>query len=249
MRVLDRIAHISAWRGRGTGGKAVLCLGLMGVAMAGPEPFGAPLVLLAAVPLALVSARVPAAVFFGVLATPAGFLATGLPVLAVSVDWNDGLVFAWSADGAWMALMLSVRSLAAVSALALLALTTPPSRLVGVLRRLGLPAVVADLALLTYRLLFVIGDAAATGAQAQSFRLGYRGWPRTFSSLTLLTAGLLSRTLARARRMETGLAARGYAGALPVLATGPRTGRSEWIVALGLPPVLAVAGWGLAWMR
>ncbi len=249
MRALDRIAHSSAWRTRGTGGKAVLCLGLMGAAMAGPEPFSAPLVLLAAAVLALLSARVPAVVFFGVLAAPAGFLATGLPVLAVSVDWADGPVLAWSAEGAWRAAALAVRSLAAVSALALLALTTPPSRLVGLLRRLGLPAVVADMALLTYRLLFVVGDAAATGARAQAFRLGYRGWRRTLHSLSLLTVGLLSRTLDRARRMEIGLAARGYAGALPVLPAGPQTGMGEWIVAVGLPTVLVLAGWGLAWGR
>ncbi|MBF0108082.1 MAG: cobalt ECF transporter T component CbiQ [Magnetococcales bacterium] len=247
MRVFDAIAHSSDWRDRGDGGKATLCLGLILAAIGGPEPYTAPLALGSAALLALGSARVPPAAFLGVLMTSAGFLATGLPVLAVTVSWNGGPVLSWSSDATLTALKLGMRSLAAVSAMALLILTTPPGRLIGLLPRTGLSGVVADLAMLVYRLLFLVGDTAATGYRAQSFRLGYHGWRRSMRSLSLLISGLLTIALTRARRMETGLAARGYRGSLPVLPGRPRTSMSEWIMALGLPSLLMLAGWGLKW--
>ncbi|MBF0138094.1 MAG: cobalt ECF transporter T component CbiQ [Magnetococcales bacterium] len=235
MRVLDRIAHNNAWSSRGTGGKAALCLGLMATALLGSPPFAALLVLLTTAILARMSARVPAAVFLGMLLIPASFLVTTLPMLAISVSWQEGLLLTWSATGARNAVLLGLRSLATLAAMLLLALTTPPMRLLTLGKKLGVSSVFIDLAMLTYRLLFVLGEMAATGFQSQSFRLGYQGWRRSLRSLALLVAGLLGRTLHQARRMETGLAARGYAGNLPVLSSAPQTLPGEWLWAVALP--------------
>ncbi|MBF0425850.1 MAG: cobalt ECF transporter T component CbiQ, partial [Magnetococcales bacterium] len=217
MRILDQVAHDNAWSRRGSGGKVALCLGLLAVALGGPAPSSALLVLLAVVLLACVAARIPIKLFLGLLAVPGGFLAAGLPALALSIDWRAGIDLTWSEAGAHTALLLGLRSLAALSAMLLLALTTPPLRLLEPARRLGVPPVLLDLALLTYRLTFLLSEVALAAMRSQSFRLGYWGWRRSLRSLALLVAGLLGRTLERAKRLETGLTARGYTGEFPVL--------------------------------
>ncbi|MBF0177519.1 MAG: cobalt ECF transporter T component CbiQ [Magnetococcales bacterium] len=235
MHVLDQIAHENAWSRRGTGGKVFLTFGLMGTALGGSPPFAAILVLVATLLLARLSALVPMRIFLGVLAVPLGFLATGLPVLALSVGWQGGPVLLWSAAGATDAMLLGVRSLATLSAMLLLSMTTPPMRLISLGQRVGLSPVFVDLAMLTYRLLFVLSDVALSGFRSQSFRLGYQGWRTSLRSLSLLVAGLLGRTMHQAQRLETGLAARGHTGALPVLTSLPKTRPLEWIGAVTLP--------------
>lgn len=253
MHALDRAAHLSAWKDRGTGGKLALSLGLMLAAMAGAPPLAPLAVFGAAVGLALLSARVPAVALAGALLPPAGFLLASLPALALTLDWHGGLALGWAPGGLAAALVPVGRSLAAVAALALLTLTTPASRLIGLLRGLGLPAAVADVALLTYRLLFLLGDSVISATRAQAFRLGYAGgWRRSLRSLSLLAAGLLGRAMNAARRLDVGLAARCYGDGpgdgLAVLAPGRRTRPGEWALAAGLPALILVGGWGGRWM-
>ncbi len=104
-----------------------------------------------------------------------------------------------------------------MSCLVGLSLTTPASELIPWLRRVGVPQAVLEIALLMYRLLFILAARAMAGRQAQEARLGYMSFGRSVRSLGLLTAALLSRSLARARRLEIGLAARGFQGELKVL--------------------------------
>ncbi|MBF0144287.1 MAG: cobalt ECF transporter T component CbiQ [Magnetococcales bacterium] len=245
MPVLDRIAFESAWKGRGTGGKALLGFGLLGAAAFGPAPLTAPLVLATTLALALFSARLPARLYLRLLAIPLGFLLTSLPVFLLSVGWDHGPTVTLNETGWRQALPPTLRSLAAVAALLLLTLTTPVSRLLVLGHRLGLPTTVTDLALLTHRLLFVIADMAVTGARSQAFRLGYRGWRRSLRSVSLLAAGLLGRSLDRSRRLETGLAARGFRGELPILVQIPATTPGEWTTAVAIPLALLLLAWSV----
>jgi len=86
------------------------------------------------------------------------------------------------------------------------------------LRRLGVSAEVAEVALLIYRLLFLFTDTARAMSAAQAARLGGVGVRRRLRSLGMLLANLLPRAFARARRMEVGLLARGWHGEMRVLA-------------------------------
>ena len=72
--------------------------------------------------------------------------------------------------------------------------------------------------MLIYRFLFVLADTFAGMQAAQEARLGHVGWRRRIRSSGVLAANLLPRAMDRARRLETGLAARGWSGgALRVL--------------------------------
>ena len=98
-----------------------------------------------------------------------------------------------------------------------LALTTPAADLVGGMRRLGMPAEIAEMSLLMYRFLFLLTDTAEAMNAAQTARLGHVTYGRHMKSLSLLIANLMPRAFARARSLEVGLAARGWRGELRVL--------------------------------
>jgi cobalt/nickel transport system permease protein len=176
---------------------------------------------------------------------PLGFLLTGIPVLALAVDVSDGVHIGLAPDGLRLAAEVTSRSLAATSCLVFLILTTPVAELVPMLGRLGVPRPVRELVLLIYRLIFVFLERADAGRQAQVARLGYDGPRRSIRSLGWLAGSLFQRSLDRGRRLETGLAARGFTGDLPQPGCD-RVPSGALLVAGALLPVAVVAV-SIAW--
>ena len=213
---IDRLSQAGPWRKRAFAEKAALALGLLVLALALPPWPGAALVLGTAWTLALVAARLPLDDWLRLNALPLGFVLTGAAALAVDVD-AQGLHLA--ADHGRRAGEVVLRAGAGVSALLLLAATTPAPDLVRSLRRLGLSAEIAEIMLLTWHFLFLLLDQAASIRTAQEARLGWFGPRRQVRSLGLLIAQLLPRAMDRARRLEVGLAARGFDGSLPMIST------------------------------
>ena len=211
---IDRLAQASPWRGRALAEKAALSLGLLFLALILPPWPGAALVLASAWGMALIGAHLPLRDWLRLNAAPMGFVLTGAAALAVELG-PQGISLA--ADQGRAALAVVLRASASASCLLLLAVTTPTPHLVQGLRRLGLTPEIADLALLIWRFVFLLLDAAATIRIAQEARLGWSSWRRRLRSLGLLIAMLLPRAMDSARRLEVGLAARGFDGALPML--------------------------------
>lgn len=224
----DRLAHASRWRGVPLAEKSFLSLGLLGLAMALPPWPGAAMVAMVSTVAALASG-LGARQWGRLLLPPAFFIFTGAATLLVQVG-AGGLAFA--DDGGAQAAQLAGRAMAAVSALLLLTVTTPMADVIWGLRRLGLPAELAEVTLATYRFIFVLQDSAATMHASQMARLGGDGWRRRLRSAGLLAAALLPRALDQARRLENGLMARGFDGNLRTL--GPsRPARAGHLAAIG----------------
>ncbi|MBF0125831.1 MAG: cobalt ECF transporter T component CbiQ [Magnetococcales bacterium] len=220
MSPIDRAAHLNRWRHRSLTEKALLTFGMLSLAMVSPPCPTAPIVAVVMTAAALAGARVPVRVWLACALGPAGFLLVGGISLAVQVDAGGiGL----TPMGLTVAAQRIVRSLAAVACLLFLALTTPTTDLLAGLRRLGVPAELVEIALLMYRFLFLLADVALAMDAAQAARLGHSTRRRRLRSLGRLVANLLPRALDRARRMETGLAARGWQGEMRVssLAASP----------------------------
>jgi cobalt/nickel transport system permease protein len=239
MHAIDRHAWTNGWRGHHPGERLLLAGGGLVLALTLPPLTTGPLLCVLMAGATVVGAGVPARAFLGVMALPAGFLLTSAPFLALSLELGDGLHLAYSSSGATLALAVTLRSLGALSCLALLALTTPVAELVPWLRRLGVPAVVVEIALLIYRLIFIFTERALAGQRAQAARQGYSTRQRGLKSLGLLVATLFQRALERARRLEVGLAARGYVGELRVLTPKRPLSRRRLAGTVGL--LLAVA--------
>lgn len=217
MRAIDHYAWTNRWRGRHPAEKLLPAFGLLLLTLILPPPTTGPLVLATVVLTLAYGAAVPLRALLAVLAAPAAFLLFGAPFLAVSVNFSDGPGLHLSPEGLRLARDTGIRALAAVSCLAFLTLTTPLADWAPLLRRAGIPAGVVELILLIYRLIFVFAERALTGHRAQVARLGYSRIDRGVRSTGLLAGNLFQRALEQARRLEIGLAARGYSGELRVL--------------------------------
>lgn len=234
MTLIDRLAHDNHLRKRHPAEKLLFSGGMLGLSLSLPPWPGAVVILAVVAVAALTVARLPVGETLRVIALPAGFLLVGLIVLPLSVTWGEGgLSFALSLDGLHAAATVSLRALAAASCLVFLALTTPVTDLVRLLGKVGVPAGVLDVMLLTYRFIFLFLDVAAKITAAQKARLGWNGTRRRVRSVGLLAAALLPRALEQARRMEIGLAARNFTGEMPLLSNAPAVSASA---------VLAIAG-------
>lgn len=243
MLAVDRHAWTNRWRFIHPAEKALFVAGLLAADFAFPAATVAPQVFTAAWLATVVGARVPGRAFWGVMAAPAGFLLAGLPALAVSVNLDGtGALLSLSWAGLGLAAAVSLRSLAAVACLAFLILTTPVPDLLGLARRMGMPAALAELAYLMHRLVFVVLERASAARQAQAARLGYSGFRTSIRSLGMLASGLFLRSLDRGRRLDLGLAARGYHGELRVLGREPQLSMKRLaLAALGVAGVVTLA--------
>lgn len=242
MSPIDRAAHLNRWRCRSLTEKAVLALGMLLLATLLPPYPVAGVVAAVMTAAALLGARVPVRVWLACAVGPLGFLLAGVVSLVVQVD-SGGLGLA--PGGLAAAAGLAARSLAGLTCLLFLALTTPATDLMAGLRRLGLPAEITEVALLMYRFLFLLAETAMTMDAAQAARLGHVGARRHLSSLGVLIANLLPRALDRARRLEVGLAARGWEGEMRVLTRRPTVSMPGLALVLAVEASTAALG---VWM-
>ncbi|QEU89787.1 cobalt ECF transporter T component CbiQ [Streptomyces kanamyceticus] len=224
MLPIDAAAHSSRWRRRHPVDKAVLGLGLTVLAISLPPWPGAVLVLTAALAVLLGPAGVPPRKLWRAYRVPLGFCVTGAVTLLVQVGGPDG--FVTLADGGpARAGGLLLRTSAASLGVLLFAFTTPMSDLLPRLVKAGVPAPVVDVALVTYRMSFLLLDSMGRIRQAQAARLGHTTRAATWRSLGGLGATAFVRAFDRAGRLQAGLAGRGYDGTLRVLVPEARVSR------------------------
>ncbi|MYY86152.1 cobalt ECF transporter T component CbiQ [Streptomyces sp. SID335] len=238
MLPIDAAAHSSRWRRRHPVDKAVLGLGLTILAISLPPWPGAVLVLAAALVLLLGPAGVPARKLWRAYRVPLGFCVTGALTLLVQVGGPDGFV-TFAEGGPASAGGLLLRTSAASLGVLLFAFTTPMSDLLPRLVKAGVPAPVVDVALVTYRMSFLLLDSMSRIRQAQAARLGHTTRAAAWRSLAGLGATAFVRAFDRAGRLQAGLAGRGYDGTLRVLVPEARMSRS--FVAAGVALLAGLA--------
>jgi cobalt/nickel transport system permease protein len=236
---IDDAAWSSAWRRRSPGDKLLLSLGLTVCALVLPAWPGSLLVGLAAVVLALGPARVPARTFGRAVRLPLAFIAVGAVTAVVEVG-SGGI--GWAPDAGPRAGSLVGHAVSGSAAVLLLATTTPMSDLLPALRRLRVPEAVVEVASVVYRLLFVLLESLGTIREAQTARMGYSSWRRSYRSSGALAAAVLTRSWDRARRMQEGLAGRGMETGLRVLPEALPSSRAFLAVSvLGLAGIVSAS--------
>jgi cobalamin biosynthesis protein CbiM/cobalt ECF transporter T component CbiQ len=209
----SRLARVSALE------KMAFAAGMLLLALLLPPVPGDVLVIVVMVTATLAVARVPLRTYARVLVVPAVFVLIGTVPLLVSLSLGGPWLIRLGVteSGARLALGVALRALAGLCSMLFLALSTPLPQILQALRRLGMPAVVVEVAALVYRSIWTFVETAAATRRAQAARLGYRSFRRSYHSLGMLTATFFSRSLQRARAMEQGLAARNWRGDLRVL--------------------------------
>ncbi|WP_239063616.1 cobalt ECF transporter T component CbiQ, partial [Streptomyces sp. SID14436] len=196
--------------------KAVLGLGLTLLAVSLPPWPGAALVLVTALAVLLGPARVPGRRLWRAYRVPLAFCVTGALPLLVQVGGPDGFLSP-APHGPQRAAELLLRTSAASLGVLLFAFTTPMSDLLPRLVRAGVPAPLVDVALVTYRMSFLLLNSVRRVRDAQAARLGHTTRAAAWRSLGGLGATAFVRSFDRAARLQAGLAGRGYDGTLRVL--------------------------------
>ncbi len=245
---IDDAAWASPWRTRAVRDKAVLALGLLACAVALPPWPATLLVTLSCLIVMLGPARIPARVLGRAVRVPLAFIVVGAASVLVSVTWDGGPQLAVTSQTTAQALALLGRGIAGALAVLLLAGTTPMVDLLAAMRRARLPDACIEVAALTYRLLFVLLTTARGIREAQAARLGYTTYRTSLSSVAALAGTVFVRAWDRARRLEEGLAGRGYVDALRTL--DPPRHVSSWFLAASLALLAAIvtASWlGRGW--
>ncbi|MFP3990871.1 cobalt ECF transporter T component CbiQ [Streptomyces sp. E11-3] len=216
MLPIDAAAHSSRWRRRHPVDKAVLGLGLTVLAISLPPWPGAVLVIGTALAVLLGPAGVPPRRLWRAYRIPLGFCVSGAVTLLVQVGAPEGFL-TLDPNGPARAAGLLLRTSAASLGVLLFAFTTPMSDLLPRLVKAGVPPAVVDVALVTYRMSFLLLDSMTLIRQAQAARLGHTTRAATWRSLAGLGATAFVRAFDRAARLQAGLAGRGYDGTLRVL--------------------------------
>lgn len=242
VHLMDCYAYTSRWRHRHPAEKALFAGGLLLLSFFLPLA-GLLLILLTVSLVALLGARIPGSLYGKVMAIPMSFILIGASSLLITVSVQSGQLHIGIAEsGVLPAIRLAARATAAASCLIFFSLTTPTADWMPLLRKLYVPAVVVDLMMMTYRLLFVFAERLSTLQQAQAARLGNISFRSRIRTTGLIGANLFIRSLDRARRIDLGMESRCYNGEIPFLPFEHKPSVPVLIGALLL--CLAVAGIG-----
>ena len=186
--LIERAAYGNRWRRVTPAAKGAFALAGLIATFTAPTPASALLVALLLAGVACLGAGVAPALYLRAAAPAVGFL--GLSGLTLLLAIDSDFSWRWAPETWPRVAALTARSLAALAALLGLVLTTPLPDLIGLLRRLRCPALLLDLMVLCYRMLFVFSAALHDTATAQRARLGYASTRLARRSLGLLAANL-----------------------------------------------------------
>ena len=243
--LIEQCAYTNRWRFVSPAAKALFCLcGLIAAFAANHAAAGA-LVAILTVMATLVGAGILVRNYFRIALPPLGFLLLGCLTLGYSLDMNGvngELVIRWLPEG-WAPIMrLAARSLAALSAMLFLALSTPMTDLIALLRRLKVPETLLEIMVLCYRMLFVFSEAVRDTRTAQAARLGYATPALALRSLGSLTANLTLQIWQRSRDLHISAQSRNNDGPLRFLEPEYVSSRRDLSIAtLGSAGLIACA--------
>lgn len=237
---IEAIAYASPWRAVAPSAKALFALAAMGAAWLARSPGALAALAAVLVLVTLLGARVSLRAYLAVALAPLGFLLLSCLTMLVGPG-SDGQ-WRWSGALAPAVTLHALRSLAMLAALLGLVMTTPMPDLLMLLRRVRTPALLLDLMVLCYRMLFVFRQAWDEGVSAQSARLGFAGWRQSWRSLGLLAGQMAVQVWRRAAALQMAADARACQGELQVLpACYPHARRQSAWAALAGASLLALA--------
>jgi len=242
VRLIDRNAQTNRWRRIPAGDKAVFAIGMMVVCLISSWPAQLAVIVLMLGSL-VAGARVPPRDVLSCATIPAGFIAASTAAQIITLHFRGAVpVFGIAPHELLPAARVALRSFACLTALIWLALTTPLTDIVQLLRGLRLGPEICDIALMMFRFIWLILDCVESGVQSQTNRLGYGTYRSGLKSMGMLLASLLPRVLNRARRLEAGLAARGYTGELRFVRLQRPASRQRQLLILGLLAGVSLLG-------
>ncbi|HHW45137.1 cobalt ECF transporter T component CbiQ [Desulfofundulus thermobenzoicus] len=250
---IDQYAYANKLRQMHPGEKFAFALLTMTICLAAPVPLVHLVVIMLMAGMVVLRAGIPARFYCKLLALPLSFLLLSVLAVCVSVTSHPGVpvygpvihgyAVGVTLAGLYQAGLILGKSLAAVSCLYFLSLTTPVVEIISLLRRLRLPSLFLELMGLIYRYIFVVMETADRMYISQSSRQGYASLKTAYHSLGQLVSNLFIKSYYRSSALYTALSSRGYTGDLPVLDNSFRLSGRNIIFIFLVELFLA----GLAW--
>lgn len=249
--LIEQSAYANRWRSVSPAAKGIFALGGFVAAFAAGTPAAAVAVAGLLVAVTLAGAGISPCRYLRVAAPALFFLAMSGLSLAFSLSFDEaagGFSLRPTTAGLHKVAEVSTRSLAALTALLFLVLTTPLVDLIALLRRLKTPEVLLEIMVLCYRMLFVFSEAMHDTLTAQAARLGYATPRLALRSLGELAANLTLQVWQRAHALHFAAQARNNDGPLRFLEpTFGHAGRDMAIAATAGVALIVSAVWlGLA---
>ncbi|WP_440954799.1 cobalt ECF transporter T component CbiQ [Methanosarcina sp. Mfa9] len=171
--------------------------------------------------------KTPLRFYLKLLLAPMGFAAVGVLIIAFFSGTGAELYsfrlasypLAVRADGLELAMLVLARSVSGMCCLYFLALTTPMIELFSVLKKSRLPGSVVELSMLIYRYIFVFLDMAVQIKFAQTVRLGYGDFKKSFRSFGMLGSTLFIRSWDQGEKLFVSMNSRCYDGKMTMFET------------------------------
>jgi cobalt/nickel transport system permease protein len=128
-------------------------------------------------------------------------------------EWNlFGLRLVGYEEGLSRGFLIMWKVVGAVSSVLFLSMTTPADKMFSAASWFRVPRTWIEIALLTYRYIFVLLEDAITVKDAQKVRLGYCNWRRSLRSLGTLAGAIIVRAYDQSLSTYQAMWLRGYSG-------------------------------------
>lgn len=170
--------------------------------------------------------RVPGKIYLHYMTVPLVFMIVSTLAIALEFagrpigDWNLSVHFFYlcvTKEGLWTAVSVFLKAMAGMSALYMLAFSTPIHEIILIMQKLRLPKLLGELMNLIYRYIFILFDAAHQLQTAAKARLGFQSFPQSCRTFAGIAGNLFLISLKRAGTYYDAMLARGYDGRLEFL--------------------------------
>lgn len=236
MMMIDKLAYSSPWRNKSASLKCILAAGTLCICVAVRSFVISGIVLAFMAGVTVTHSQASFSRYGKMMLWPFAFLIMGTAAVLLDVTEQPDGILQIALGSRYLiiteaslnaAARLVLVSLAAVSCLYFLVLTTPVPDLLFVLRKLHCPHLILELMLLIYRAIFLLLDLALSIRCAQNCRLGNRDFKTTIRSMGSMLAALLVQAVSRSSRMFSAMEARCYDGEFQVLWETGKASKTE----------------------
>lgn len=181
-------------------------------------------------------------IFFKLMSLPLLFLVISvLTIMITKIDVTKAYIFSFSIFGndygfskeaVKIVIKLVLKSLACISCLYFLVLTTPVIDILYSLEKIKLPKIVTEIVGLVYRYIFILIEASQMIYISQHSRLGYSTMRTSFNSAGKLVSSLFLKALKQADESFIAMEARCYNGEINFITSKYKTSNRNIILTL-----------------
>lgn len=224
---IDKFAYISGLKKVNPMEKFTFAMLTMIVCIALNNIIDSIIILLLMTIITVTLGKIPLKTYIKLMIIPLAFLIIGVITIAINVVGTSfDLIFSFTIfniklgctyDSILTATGLFLKSIASVSCLYFLTLTTPVFEILSVLKKLKVPKLFVELMGLIYRFIFVLLDTTNMIYISQNSRLGYSTLKIGFNSLGKLIANLFISSYKRSQDIYTAMESRCYDGDINLL--------------------------------